>query len=79
MQNGEVCWSPTVDNSQVPECYTGYPLTSGGDVRGWEYNMTHCQSHQNICDLLNVFGIEIVEVDEDDGPVRQYKTQIRRR
>jgi hypothetical protein len=51
-----------VDNSQVPECYAGDPLTGGGDVRGWEYNMTHCQSHQNICDLLNVFGIEIVEV-----------------
>ena len=24
--------------------------------------MTHCQSHQNICDLLDVFGIEIGEV-----------------
>ena len=24
--------------------------------------MTHCQSHQNICDVLDVFGIEIGEV-----------------
>ncbi len=29
--------------------------------------------------LPSLNEIEIVEVDEDDGPVRQYKTQIRRR